>query len=1583
MVEWCLVVTTKEEAMLCALARKKDQALSLIRTKFVIPSDYISFISITSTKAGRIFLGGQDGNLYELDYDLLVQAHYAASDASQTRHELDKFYDGSSGSCPEVLVEKLPSTSLISTGKRVLDSFMASSKQPPRKCQRLNHSKSTFSSFLPDFIDRITKSILGSYTTTGGGPITQMVVDHEREVLYTLSSRGWICALDIAEAPKVTLAAVLDTASTARLYLEAVSRGKMYAPPTYNQHEGILKFPGGGEAAQAGVGGMEGARNILKLAETNKSNRRRSPLNSILTPVSIEVVPNKESTRITLVAVTTGGIRYYLSSLSPNTLGAGPSSPPFGAPRYRSPWKPHTKLTLCHVRAPPSMAENATTAVSHAPTVSKDYRVDASCYQMGVYFVAFQQTGSRSNNTGDVLVASSADSMRRVTQQSKKENVRTTTEVAPGGICEAVSFPMSMGGSRNHATTTLPGGRVWDISPAHCAQHKITSLAQRSKTPTDTELGFGMPPAYIPPSKRRGDNSVRKSGKTGVGSTMVPSQPPYNTSVSSVALTVFTNLLLSRPARYGLDVQKPLVPQEERPTLYRVSRRCGSEGFSLSAADTKAKSSTSSRSARFSPWLLKPDVVPLNPLALQHLDKNSNAIITLNAGGLHYFQSPSILQQLSAAILAAGSNVKSDPQVDQFFKSYGFPEGCALCLHLALHSETTGDHKELALRAAMARALRPTLLPIQSEDQSSQQLKQADPWVPIGYDYTSSALCNGVSLVLARLIRPIWHKPAVVVTEGRILKRGFKSKTTPAKVELLLEDDTVEEIRRPLVMLQQLMHSVFRKAVENVPLSKSTASSSDQMEIDEEDNHYLTKALGYQRRGQAQSSSDTLLRPDEAEHLARQIEERDIHSFYRLLSRTVQLLGLLSHLRRAHSMPDLPEVEWGLLHGISVEKLVLTREGQERVESLLNSLITSSDNLTNAAPTPSAEVAQLAQMFADQCYHFFSPGSRYAYIGFQSAQEALALPNGQSRRIVRAREAVEAFKKAAANWYSPPLITGRLLHTGESGGIDEIVQRARQGDSPLAKACDLLIELGDVAAVVDICLQTASNFNGGQIVALDTLDAFPNSSRRIHTWEKGLYHRMQDLKTLGNTQGTSALGTNVTAKDATETCRAIIFHHLTDLLDAPIQTPRYQLGEKMVSVCASASNRTFLHAFFEHLFQNNFKEVLLAIDSADLEKWLMEEKKDYPTLLLRYYQLHGKHILAGQVAWGRANDKKLELSLNERVEYLVQAVDSFTIEMNREQANQEELNRERKQVEERLNIARLQGRILQTMDSTKYEVAEEDVHALGHELLSVNDLFNKYAMPFDMYENCLLLLHICRHDDVSYIQRFYKSIFCEEIFPCSTRSNRAYRALRNFTEGSLLENPVITLVDQSAPSGSDYFESGLWMKRLEGRIVALGKEVFGTGADNIFPIDFLISCLEELRLAYVSSVSAEAIKDSQGWACSVLVSAGVPFLVSLTAFDQLIEQANHLTMGGVNADRRKEHLQNIVSVLESFVLSARAGLFGRPNAAYDEITRAMASGALQSGIETFKAQLQALPGDVSAEEERLKAVESSTLDFYR
>ena len=355
--------------MLCALARKAEQGLHVIPTKFVVPSDWVSFLSVTSTNEGRIFLGGQDGNLYEFDYDLLVQAHYASSEHSAQR-QLDSFYDGASGSCPSVLLEDTKNSSsvgsqLLDTGKRVLGSIIASSKQRPRKCRKLNHSQTTVSTFMPDIINKLTSALLGDFTSTGGGPIIQMVVDNERKVLYTLSTRGWICVLDIAECPKITLAAVLNTPSTARLYLEAVSRGRMYPPSTSSSRDGLLSFPGGGEAAQAGVGGMEGARKILKLAESSKSDRRRNATQSILTPESIQVVPNRESTRITLVAITAGGLRYYLSSLSPHTLGAGPSSPSFGTPRHRHPWKPYSRMTLCHVRAPPELSERNIPVAGH------------------------------------------------------------------------------------------------------------------------------------------------------------------------------------------------------------------------------------------------------------------------------------------------------------------------------------------------------------------------------------------------------------------------------------------------------------------------------------------------------------------------------------------------------------------------------------------------------------------------------------------------------------------------------------------------------------------------------------------------------------------------------------------------------------------------------------------------------------------------------------------------------------------------------------------------------------------------------------------------------------------------------------------------------------------------------------------------------------------------------------------------------------------------------------------------------------------------------------------------------------------
>jgi nuclear pore complex protein Nup155 len=1141
-----------------------------------------------------------------------------------------------------------------------------------------------------------------------------------------------------------------------------------------------------------------------------------------------------------------------------------------------------------------------------ASTLDQLARVDASWYRLGVFVVALKKdskhypSSNATTNTnggkviGNMILTASADSVARLQTIKPTENggsatptTSTTTTaiekyVTPGGIAEVLSMPMSsaygssaMGGDD---FPFLPGGRVWDISDTCASESTLLRLALNSKTPTDSELGVGMVPAYFPKSKIR-SSTFGGSGSSSSGDRQMVAATSRSTS--SVALTVFTNILLSRPIRHGITVQTPSLELAGTAAgggvghvTYRISKRTGCQGFSLTAGEekssTSATRSTSSMSARLSPWLLRPAVVPLNPLAIQHLLPTSNHTIALNAGGLHYFGVQSAMRSLAEALMTAGVNVKTDDSVTKFFTSYGYKEGCAMCLMLAIGCGPSNDDevKDRATRAALQRAFVPKLVLLTDD---APRTSPQDPLIPHGYEYKPSALCESVGVVLARLLRPVWHKPAVVVTEGRVIKRlgASKTRTTPVKVELLLDDASLEEIRKPLYALQALMKDVFSPAIKTIP--GVGRQPDDNMDVENENGqeHFLTRALEYQMHSRAGSGSNHQLRPYEAEEIARLTEERIIHSYYRLLSRSVQLLSLLSHLRRAQSMPELPEVEWGLLHGISIAQLVQTRDGQERLEGLLNSLITSASTDTKSA-TPSADANQLANLFAEQCYHFFSPGSRFAYLGFRSANDAFACPPNSSRRAVRVKEAVAYLKQAARHWFSPPLITGRILRTREKEGYANIAERASRFDSPLAKAVTLLIQLGEVSGVVDICLLTACNFTGKKLPVSDSSDLMfrEHVSNNILPWEQGLYHKRRDPSEAnvsgGNSESSSnsnslALGTTVTGKDAVDTCYALVFSNLSKLLNSA----DFHVGESMVSVCAASSDKDFLQAFFAHLLESNHKDTLLRIDSPELEKWLATQKSE-PDLLWKYYVVQRKHVQAGEVAWNRATDATADLHLSDRIECLVRSLDSYSMGLNRSQqndtnawqwstpgkapaqVNHDELQRSATQAKETLDVARLQSRVLHTIQSSKYDIQEEDIKKLNYTLVAVSELYNEYAHPMNMYESCLMVLYTCRHDDTNHIQMLWKSIFCEEVLPCSTRSEQVYRFLQSLPENSMYTNSDITLLPENATAedSQPLFESGLWMQKLEGRIISLGKEVYGKGADYVFPVDFVAFCLE-------------------------------------------------------------------------------------------------------------------------------------------
>lgn len=1612
MVEWCLIVTTPDEVLLCALTRSPPpptttstqlaltqqssmqqqqynstiattdiitttnnnnyythhvnginsntnsaaaEGLVLVPTSFSLYTDQTRILSVAGTSKGRIFLGGDDGCVYEMTYSLNTHnnANIHNTGIGNTNGEsniesalflpieerLDQFYDGDLV-LPPVIEEVVPEKSTtrlllldpVKLGKRAWSTLATATAGGPRrqpKCAKINrtdHVPAALKAVVPDFVLRGASFLFGGDgSALVGGKIVQIVVDEERDCLYTLSSEGWIGAFACRSGKAdLRLAAVMDGPRTARLYLETVSRGQGFPPSTSHLSSSIGKitFPGGGASALGGVGGMEGARAILQQNELQQSSgrtngRSRQPSNdshtsSILRPCSIHVISTTESSRLTLLAVTEGGLRFYLSSLYDQVISNGPNAASvgrYGSGSTRAPANPMAlanRLTLCHIRAPPPVVENNAINADLsgerscgviggvAPVVSrnKQYRVHASSYNSGVFVSALMNIEPRNSRSstngnahqrsvGDIVVATCPDRAGRKLERSSivldKNDEKDKEDLAfLGSMNESMMLPMSTAYNEYDAGAQLPGGIVWDIAEVATKGSSLMHMTANSTTPSETELGIGLPPPFFCTTKKKSIESPMSSsllnGRNVDASATNPAakhQSLIRTNAMQVFVNVAANFLLSRPVRYGLTFDKSFEDSKKSESdllrNYRVSKRDSSKGFSATAGEGSSramsvqksrsntplyKDSTQARSARLRPWILKPPTSPLNFYST-YFTPQSKDMVALNAGGLHYFSFISTLSSLADALVHAGDNVNNDFIISSFFIGYGYREGCCLCLALAIGCGPADRFSEQMRRraasAALARAYVPRL--VARVDQTSSQvlggahLEPTDPLVPQGYDFKGSALCDGLMSLFARLVRPIWHKPAVVVTEGRLVKMQFSSTEiqTPAKVELLLDEPSREELTVLCHNLLTLMKSIFTPAITAVPGAPRQADNM--MDIDENgDNLYLTRALqnSYQRRTET-GSFMTQLSNIEAEHLARLLEEKNIHSTFRLVSRIVQLLNLLSLLGRAHDVLELEEIEWGLLHGLTMAQLVQTSEGQDRVETLLNSLVTKSASFRPNVLSVSVEADQVATLFAEQCYLFFSPGSHFAYLGLRQAREALTQPLNSLNRIALGNQASQHFHQAAQHWHSSSLITGRIQRNQTKETMDEIASCAIRFGSPLAKISEALMDLEDVASIVQVCLTTAANFKCDELSRPD-----PSGSHRPSEldWEYNLYHKrrgtlLQDNNSVVNhrQQKSAAVveySTEVTGKDAVETCYALILYHLSSLLQASTT----ELAKQMLSACAASSEASFLEALFVFLLDHDYADTLLTIDIPILEKWLRDRKD--PDMLFRYFTEHRRHLEAGNEALDMAESVNSTCSLSLRIDWLSRSLQSF------KSARAGQCETETEKVERMLSIATLQNRLLDNIQlSKKNDLLAPDLFSrLNFSMLTVSELFNDVAAFLGMYEDCLLILHACGHDDVQTIEVLWKNIICEEFLPCATRDERIFVFLQKFVNDIGRGDEIVLLEEHQTAQSNKLLEDGEWIRNLSQRIVTLGKRLTGTGASFIFPVSFIMSNLE-------------------------------------------------------------------------------------------------------------------------------------------
>ncbi|KAL3774656.1 hypothetical protein HJC23_002465, partial [Cyclotella cryptica] len=1685
-VEWCIIVSTPAEVILCALDRQypshddemdtNTSMLRLVPTRFILPTDNVPMISIRGTKNGRIFMGGYDGCLYEMCYEGVSERRctVASSSPEEIEAAIDNYFDGDGELVADLPLSQSGVGTVLSGGKRVLSALTFGTgdtdvhdQHRRRKCSKINHSSVSpgIASVVPGVVVRAAVSMFGSSIEAAarkGGPIVSLVLDEERLCLYTLGASGIICAYDMIDSSKSTgmnssprLACVLDSVETAKLYLDLVARGRMVPRALSESIElGTITFPGGIASAQAGVGGMEGARDILKrhdqetstmknTVSTKKLNPREiTNCAGILHPVSIHLVPGIESKSLTLVAVTGGGLRYYLSSLSSSYMSSAQASQgPFdygtrGNDSQTARTRPSKKMTFCHIRAPPPYSSsdgNDGLKIEVAPSAmhlfnpgsgippgihntqitrgaSSDSRkgdVVKSYYGKGIFVLAldlekridkrtnnitgrgFFSTESEGSNTskpfaGNAVIVALPDSASRmsVTTSITVKGSDPSSQSTSGGISEIVILPMSGIGGTN--SPVLPGGTTFDMSSQNNGQSSVVRLFMNSETPSDSELQIGLIPSFIPPKVK-----VRKTNLSPGASSAIAVPNGQGRGVISAALLSLSNYVRSGQGSGCMVGTVSDTSGGVRPlATFRVSRRHGCDvvGFSSSSAEVRGSSrartslsgNSTPKSARLPPWLMTPAAAPMNFQSSMHLmPPGSESLLILNAGGLHFFTNSSLLNNLASVLLRA-SNVAKDDAVRNFFTSYGYAEGCAMCFALATSSSSNSNLRSKAEQAALTHARLPSMTLFGSGN-------GRDPLS--AYKFQPSSLYEGLVKFSSRLLRPFWLKIAVVVTEGRPIQSTTSVYSSyyalvPAKVELLLDDVTLDEIRRPLLLLQALMKETFVPVVHSVP-GYASNSHTESMDVDDDmdTGGRITRALQSQSRA-AQKVNDSNqthdLTPDELRKVAYQKEDRNMHSLYRLWSRCVQMLNLMSCLKRAHASPALPDVQWGLLHGLTFCQLVTSREGQQRIETLLNSLFSQSEN--SLVSGLSTEGDSLADTLSRQCYLFFSSASRLTYLGFKFARVALARSTVLSQRNVLANKAASYLRAAARHWHDPASIVGRLVAKNASSSWQDIAKSAIDGESPLALAADELMKLENAEGLVDVCLICAANFGGAKVQRDDSKELGETPVEGMFDWERGLYHQPPSEQPGDTESSTQSIVSDMqaTSSDALKACHSILFFYIAKLLgEGGVVNQR--LAEELVGACASSTDVKFLRSLYDQLVSTHNVDTLLRIDSSTLEDWLKE--KNDSNLVWKYYSFHGRNVLAGDEMWKVALDKTEKIPLVQRVECLTRASNSFSAALQTpvatEEVSAQDLQGRILQITEQLDVAAIQQRVLaiaERSENTHLDSAKMD--ALSFSLVNVSDLYNEYAGPLNLFDICLLIMETCRRNNPIEIKTLWKSIFCEEILPCGTNSRVAFEYLNELKDGSLVQEDII--FGKNNDDTIHQFENGSWVSRLKARVTDLGRSLYGKGADYTFPLDLLLETLEGLRQAYTNARNGDEV--SHPWPAKIMLDVGVPYVAVLEAYEAFGLQGRGV-VGGDDSKSRYDHFIWTSELLELWVAAALSDDdFSRErntnNASY-QLVRAVNQGRLLLRIDSLKS---ALEGTIKIDSELAERVHSRLTD---
>ncbi|PCH33730.1 nucleoporin [Wolfiporia cocos MD-104 SS10] len=277
-----------------------------------------------------------------------------------------------------------------------------------------------------------------------------------------------------------------------------------------------------------------------------------------------------------------------------------------------------------------------------------------------------------------------------------------------------------------------------------------------------------------------------------------------------------------------------------------------------------------------------------------------------------------------------------------------------------------------------------------------------------------------------------------------------------------------------------------------------------------------------------------------------------------------------------------------------------------------------------------------------------------------------------------------------------------------------------------------------------------------------------------------------------------------------------------------------------------STDEIFHSTFYDSLINRGMADRLLKVRPPYLEAHLRREPVSAENLefLWQFYVRIGSSLEAAKVLSTLAESTDFDFDLPRRLEYLTLAVSNAKSNPVTASNKRETAIAYLTELEDKLAVAQVQLELYNTLAPLHKEgEARKKIDILRKGFLSITELYQEYAEPFDLPVIKLLILHVSEFRDGNVVRPIWKKIFEDAI-------------------GDAHDQPKVAA------------------DRIVTKVVPLGQRFYPS--ESAFPPRYIATLLQSFSINHKGEVP-------HGWAPRILIQCGVPYPEAWDIFNDMYE----------------------------------------------------------------------------------------------